>query len=116
MAVKAQLFHDDGMVVLGLYPGEQREWIGDEPDERSWPFEVEWDAPKLERGEYELGVLEVPDVSLVTDVWLAELDKLALPRVDVTEAGSSMRASAMSCAGHARPIRVAMHGQSHSSR
>lgn len=85
MAVKAEIFHHDGWFALGLYPGEEREWVGDEPDSRRWPFYFAWDAKKLEEGVYELGGIEVLDVSLITDEWLAALDELDLPRVEVPE-------------------------------
>jgi hypothetical protein len=57
------------------------------PDAREWPFDFNHDDEKLARGEHEFLGLFVLDVSLITDKWLAELDKLALPRVDVPEAG-----------------------------
>lgn len=50
-------------------------------------FYFAWDADKLERDEYEFGGIEVPDIAHLTEDWLAELDKLDLPRVDVPEAG-----------------------------
>lgn len=39
MAVTTQVFHSDGWVALALlYPGERREWVDDDPDDRLWPF------------------------------------------------------------------------------
>lgn len=57
------------------------------PDGRVWPFDFYWDLEEFRRGVRELAGIEVSDVSLITDDWLIELDKLALPRVDVAEAG-----------------------------
>src|SRR5690606_39017077 len=88
MAVKAQVIQaSDGYFAISLYPGDGREWVGDDPDARAWPFYFSWDAEKLEHGEYDLGGIMVPDVRRITDEWLAELDKLDLPRIDLPEAG-----------------------------
>lgn len=89
MAVKAEVFQHDGWFAVGLYPDEQREWTSDVPDDRQWPFYFQWDAKKLEADIYDFGGIEVLDVSHITDEWLAALDKLHLPRVDVAEAGLS---------------------------
>jgi hypothetical protein len=69
-----------------LYSSERRERIADDPDERNWPFWIFWDAPKLDQGEREFLGIEALDVSDITDYWLAELEKLNLPRIDVPEA------------------------------
>lgn len=88
MAVKARVIQaSNGYFAISLYPGEAREWVGDEPDGRVWPFFFDWDAEKLERGEYVLGGIMVPDVRRIADDWLAELDTLDLPRIDLPEVG-----------------------------
>lgn len=86
MAVKASLYYDTSMFSIDLYPDESREWVSDLPDDRDWPFDFDWNAQKLERGEYELGGVRVGDVRLISDYWLDELDALDLPRVDVAAA------------------------------
>ena len=86
MAVKAKLTHYDGFISLELYPGVPKAAISSAPDDRSWPFDFDYDDKKFARGEHEFLGIEVLDVSLITDYWLAELDKIDLPRVDVPEA------------------------------
>lgn len=86
MILEANLYHDTNMFSIDLYPDEDREWVSDVPDERDWPFDFDWDAQKLERGEYALGGIRIGDVRLITDYWLDELDTLDLPRVDVPTA------------------------------
>lgn len=87
MAIRASVYHDTSMLSIDLYPDEGREWVSDLPDDRAWPFDFDWDAQKLEHGEYDLGGVRVGDVRLVSDYWLDELDTLALPNVDVPDAG-----------------------------
>lgn len=83
---KDNVYHDDGFVAITLYPGSERNDVGSSPDDRAWPFDFYYDADKLARGEREFLGIEVLDVSLITDEWLAELERLDLPRVDVPEA------------------------------
>lgn len=85
MAIKAKVSHHDGCFALSLYPGERRNWISDDPDDRQWPFYFLWDAEQLEADIYDFGGIEVLDVSLITDEWLAALDELELPFVDVPD-------------------------------
>lgn len=87
MAVEASIYHDDGLVAVELYPDVQKAGVVSMPDERDWPFYFDYDDEKLATGEREFLGIEVLDVSLITDEWLAELEKLDLPRVDVAEAG-----------------------------
>jgi hypothetical protein len=87
MAVAAGITHYDGFVSVELFPGVQKAGVVSMPDKRDWPFEFDYDDEKLAAGEREFLGIEVLDVSLITDYWLAELDKLDLPRVDVPEAG-----------------------------
>ncbi|HET7037319.1 MAG TPA: hypothetical protein VFI42_16660 [Thermomicrobiaceae bacterium] len=87
MAVMTRLYHSDGLVELSLYPGEPRVRVADDPDERLWPYYLYWDEAKLERGEREFVGIEVFDVSDITADWLAALEQLDLPRIDVPEAG-----------------------------
>ncbi len=87
MAIAASIMHYDGSVAVDLYPSAPKAGVVDFPDAREWPFEFNYDDEKLTRGEHEFLGIYVLDVSLITDDWLAELDKLALPRVDVPEAG-----------------------------
>lgn len=87
MAIEAGFYHDDGLVSVELYPGVQKAGVVSMPDERDWPFYFDYDDEKLAAGEREFLGIEVLDVSFITDDWLAELEKLDLPRVDVAEAG-----------------------------
>lgn len=87
MAIKTTIYHDDGLVAVDLFPGTPKAGIVDFPDDRVWPFDFNYDDEKLARGEREFLGIEVLDVSLITDEWLAELERLDLPRVDVPEAG-----------------------------
>lgn len=87
MAVAAAIISFDGLVFADLRPGSAIPRIASMPDERTWPFDFYWDLEGFHRGERCFVGLEVADVSLITDDWLAEFDKLALPRVDVAEAG-----------------------------
>jgi len=87
LAITARVYIDTSMVSLDLHPDDQREWVSDLPDERPWPFDFDFDARKIERGEYELGAIRVGDVRLITDYWLQQLDTLDLPRVDIVDAG-----------------------------
>lgn len=87
MAMTAHLYIDSSMISIDLYPGENREWVSDLPDDRAWPFDFDFDAGKLEAGEHDLGAIRVGDVSLISDYWLQQLDTLALPRVNIVEAG-----------------------------
>lgn len=89
MAVAAGIWYYDGGLTIELHPGEQHNWIADNPDDRSWPMGLwfYYDHDKLERGERVFQGLEVIDISYIEDDWLADLDTLDLPRVDVPEAG-----------------------------
>lgn len=87
MAVRASLYYDSSMLSIDLYPDDSREWVSDLPDDQAWPFDFDWDAQRLERGEYELGGVRVGDMRLITESWLDALDALELPRVDVPAAG-----------------------------
>jgi hypothetical protein len=86
MAVIAGIIHYDGFVSVDLYPDKQKAGVVSSPDDRSWPFDFDYDDEKLAHGEREFVGIEVLDVSLITDYWLSELDKVDLPRVDVPEA------------------------------
>ena len=86
MAIVTGITHYDGSASIDLYPSTPKSGVMDFPDARQWPLDFNYDE-KLARGEHEFLGLFVLDVSLITDKWLAELDKLALPRVDVPEAG-----------------------------
>lgn len=86
MALKAKLDHFDGNVTLDLYPTEQRQWIADDPDSRDWSLYVYADLEKLDQGVYEIVAIEALDVSDITDEWLAALNELDLPLVDVPDA------------------------------
>ncbi|CAN5120117.1 hypothetical protein BH23CHL1_BH23CHL1_21970 [soil metagenome] len=86
MAVTAEMFHHDGWFALGLHPGEKRDWVSDDPDDRQWPFYFLWDAEQLEANIHDFGGIEVLDVSLITDEWLTALDDLDLPLVDIPAA------------------------------
>ena len=87
MAMVAGITHYDGSLSIDLYPSTPKSGVVDFPDAREWPFDFNYDDEKLARDEHEFLGLFVLDVSLITDKWLAELDKVALPRVDVPEAG-----------------------------
>ena len=87
MAIDAKLRHYDGWLSVELYRGVQKAGVVSSPDDREWPFDFDYDDEKLTRGEREFLGIEVLDVSLITDYWLAELDKTDLPRINVTEAG-----------------------------
>lgn len=86
MAMKAETTYFEGFFAVRLSDRNYRAGIGDMPDERLWPFDFFYDDDKLARDEYELVGVEVLDVSLITEDWLAEMEKLDLPRVDVPEA------------------------------
>lgn len=87
MAINAGIYQDDGLVAFDLDCGTLKSTVVDYPDDRDWPFEFYYDDEKFARGEREFLGIEVLDVSLITDYWLTELEKLDLPRVDVPEAG-----------------------------
>lgn len=87
MAVNAKITHYDGFISLELYPGVVKAAISSTPDGRSWPFGFDYDAEKFARGEREFLGIEVLDVSLITDYWLTELDKVKLLHVDIPQAG-----------------------------
>lgn len=87
MAVSAEITHFDGFFAVHLLdPPLPHTDILDYPDERRWPFEFSYDDEKFAEGEREFLGMEILDVSRITDYWLAELDKINLPRVDVPEA------------------------------
>jgi hypothetical protein len=86
MALKTRITSHDGFVAIRLVERNIQSGVADFPDERTWPFDFFYDDEKLVRGVRELVGIEVLDVSLVTEDWLAELDELDLPRVDVPEA------------------------------
>lgn len=86
MAVKARITHYDGFISLELHPGVQKAAISSAPDDRSWPFDFDYDDNKFAEGEREFLGIEVLDISRITDYWLTELDKIDLPRVNVPEA------------------------------
>lgn len=87
MAVEARIIQVDGLVFLelGTVPNGPR--VASSPDDRFWPFDFYYDDEELARGHRVLVGIEALDVSHITDDWLAELDKLALPHVNVPEAG-----------------------------
>lgn len=87
MAITADLYEDIGQVIFMLHPGQRRERVADDPDERNWPFWIYWDGRKLEIGEREFLGIEALDISDISDYWLSELEKLDLPRIDVPEVG-----------------------------
>lgn len=88
MAITAEISAFEGFFALNLVdPPLPHADILDAPDDRHWPFDFSYDDEKFARGEREFLGIEVLDVSLITDYWLGELDKLDLPRVDVPEAG-----------------------------
>ncbi|MBA2454220.1 MAG: hypothetical protein H0V47_13705 [Chloroflexia bacterium] len=87
MAIVAGIYYDDGLVAVDVYPGVPKAGVMSFPDERSWPFDFNYDDWKLADGEREFLGIVVLDVSLITDYWLAELDKVDLPRVNVPESG-----------------------------
>jgi hypothetical protein len=87
MALRGKIAGFEGFFAIRFIDRNYQSGLGDFPDDRDWPFEFFYDSEKLERGEDELVGIEILDVSLITEEWLAELDKLDLPRVDVQEAG-----------------------------
>lgn len=87
MAIAAELLYLDGVVFLELLPDTRRARVSSDPDDRNWPFYFYYDDEKLAHDDREFVGIEVLDVSNITDEWLAELDKVDLPRVDVPEAG-----------------------------
>lgn len=88
MAIKTALSHFDGFFAVHLTePPLPHADVLDYPDDRAWPFEFSYADAKFAAGEREFLGIEVLDTSNITDYWLAELDKLDLPRVDVPEAG-----------------------------
>ena len=84
MAIAAELLYLDGVVFLELLPDTRRARVSSDPDDRNWPFYFYYDDEKLAHDDREFVGIEVLDVSNITDEWLAELDKVDLPRVDVT--------------------------------
>lgn len=113
MAIIADVYGDIGQVIFMLYPGQSRERIADDPDERNWPFWIYWDAIKLDEGEREFLGIEALDVSHITDYWLAELEKLDLPRIDVlaTDLRDVTVADALRWARQTYPSRYARTAQ-----
>src|SRR5690554_4626600 len=87
MALKSRISAYEGFFAIHFVERNYGAGVGDFPDDRMWPFDFFYEDEKLARGEYELVGVEVLDVSLITDEWLAEMEKLDLPRVDVPEAG-----------------------------
>lgn len=88
MAIKTTLSHFDGFFAVHLTdPPLPHADVLDFPDDREWPFDFSYDDTRFASGEREFLGIEVLEVSLITDYWLTELDKLDLPRVDVPEAG-----------------------------
>jgi hypothetical protein len=86
MALNAETTYYEGFFAVHILDRNYPSGIGDYPDDRDWPFDFFYEDEKLAAGEYELVGIEVLDVSLITDEWLAELEKLDLPRIDVPEA------------------------------
>lgn len=86
MALRAATTYFEGFFAVRIVDRNFGAGVGDEPDDRIWPFYFFYDDEKLARDEYELVGVEVLDVSLITEEWLAELEKLDLPRIDVPEA------------------------------
>lgn len=89
MALRAATTYFEGFFAVRIIDRNYGAGVGDDPDERFWPFDFFYEDEKLARGEYELVGIEVLDVSLITEEWLAEMEKLDLPRVDVPEADLS---------------------------
>lgn len=88
MAAPAIVTQYEGFFAVHLAdPALPHSDVMDRPDDRNWPFDFSYDDAKFARGKREFLGIEVLDVSLITDYWLAELEKLDLPRVDVPEAG-----------------------------
>jgi hypothetical protein len=87
MALKSRPTSYEGFFAIRFIDRNYAAGVGDFPDDRDWPFDFFYEDEKLSRGEYELVGIEVLDVSLITEDWLAEMEKLDLPRVDVPEAG-----------------------------
>lgn len=86
MALNAITSHYEGFFAVHVADRHYSAGVGSYPDDRDWPFDFFYDDDKLAKGEYELVGIEVLDVSLITDEWLTELEKLDLPRIDVPEA------------------------------
>ena len=86
MIVTAHLYVDDPLVSLDLYPDMQKSGVIDAPDDRPWPFQFNYDDAPLADGTRRFLGIDVLDITNVDDTWLCELDKLNLPRVDVTNA------------------------------
>lgn len=86
MALSAKTTSYEGFFAVRITDRNFGSGVGDWPDDRRWPFDFFYDDDKLAEGEYELVGIEVLDVSLITDEWLTELEKLDLPRIDVPEA------------------------------
>lgn len=86
MALTGRITTYEGFFAIRIVDRNYRAGVGDFPDDRDWPFDFFYEDEKLARGEYELVGIEVLDVSLITEEWLAEMEKLDLPRVDVPEA------------------------------
>lgn len=89
MAITARHSAYDGHISFMVHSDQPLVRIADDPDERNWPFWIFWDASKLECGEREFLGIEVLDVADITDEWLAEIERLHLPRIDVPDAGLS---------------------------
>ena len=87
MALTGEITEFEGFFAVRFIDRNYKSGVGDFPDDRDWPFDFFYGGDKLEHDEYELVGIEILDVSLITEDWLAELDKFDLPRVDIPEFG-----------------------------
>ncbi len=91
MALNAALSYSDGVFLLNLYPGDERERVYDAPPSPFFapdsPLLLQSDAEHLEVGEQVPTGVKILGLDLVTERDVRALEAIPLPRVTCESAG-----------------------------
>lgn len=86
MAIEAQIYRDQRVVDITLYPGEGRSSIADDIDVPGFAANTYlwwyWDEGKLACGEREFLGIEIADVTTLSEADFAAIACLDLPTID----------------------------------